>query len=142
MGFTHTEPLDLDKVEPICNVDYKPSGGLWISPIKGGQSLWDHYCERHSFRHRGISNVDEVTLRPDAKVIRIHSPADLKAVVDRYPTEFARTRGGFDFEAASEHFDAIWLTDAGENRCKYSEPSLYSWDLESVLVFSTRAVHH
>jgi len=46
-----------------------------------------------------------------------------------------------DFEQLSKTYDAVWLTYNGERKTRYSNPDLYGWDCESVLILNKNSVY-
>lgn len=109
--------------------------------------------------------VQVVTLADDARVLVIDSYADLLATAAAFPPPpglleadlgvdatqdpgaslvaafLSRTADqGFDYEAMSTRFDALWVTPAALAETRHSEPSLNTWDVETVLLLGPGAV--
>lgn len=157
--FGHNEALDPDKIEPIANANHsKPEGGLWLSPgtVEEG-SGWDRLLASDEYsgsdvaRSRAGRVNQTVHLIGPARVLKVDSRADLLRAADAYPPggnepaerAFYGMRA-FDWKALANDYDAIWVTDKGirENHMASDDrdESLYSWDTESVVVFSGFAV--
>lgn len=131
----------LPVVNPAVSRYDKPKGGLWTSPVES-EYAWVDWC-----RDEQMSWLNESWIlvpRPDVRLLRIDSAADLDAAFARYPLEFRR-RGyvdqNLDFEAMSLDYDGLWLTAAGHfaTRLRMDAPidaiSTYAWDCETVFWF-------
>jgi hypothetical protein len=124
-----------EKVLPVKNdswVKPKRGGGLWTSPIdsKWGWKDWNNDSD---FRDCDVKKSFTVCLKSDAKIFVIDSLDDLKKspLIDGC---FARV---LDFELIAQNYDAIWLTEKGQNETHLSYPiDLYGWDCETVLVLN------
>ena len=124
-----------EKVLPVKNDNWvkpKRDGGLWTSPIdsKWGWKDWND-CEQ--FRDCDEQNSFTVYLKPDAKIFVIDSLEDLKdaPLIDGY------SKRVLDFEFLAQKYDAIWLTEKGQNETHLSYPiDLYGWDCETVLILN------
>ena len=50
-------------------------------------------------------------------------------------------RGGvYDFEAMAKDYDVIKLTDEGQWKTRLTNPSLYGWDCECILIMNPDVV--
>ena len=133
--------LDISKIRPINNQDYrnKPSGGLWSSPINSNFG-WKDWCECEQFQLDRLET--HFTFSFNGNVLTINSPGDL------YQMPWIATNEPFfiqypDFEKLAKSFDAIWLTDLGQDSTRFSKPNLYGWDCESVLIMNpTKIILH
>ena len=117
--------FDINKFEPIKNDFIKPFGGLWSSPINSNYG-WFDWCKENdfgdlscSFRFDFIGNVfiiDNVNHLKKLSWISFMCP---------------------DFEKLIKlKYDAIYLTEKGEKETRFSDPSFYGWDCESVLIMN------
>lgn len=121
---------------PIQNRNWhKPRGGLWSSPVDSDHS-WKDWCDSESF---GTLD-DSFEFEYDGETFVIDSSFDLLSMprlaqVDGYAM-FSP-----DFEKMlSDGIDAIHLTAKGEPLTRFSEPSLYGWDCETVLIMNPDCV--
>lgn len=151
VAFVHPNPLDPSLIGTIRNDGHtKPIGGLWLSPVGAdGRTAWQSWCAGEDYDpYRGKpARAHRVELRPDARVAKIDSAADLDALAGAYP---AQDRSPLNFEALAGDFDAVWLTDRGQWATRFrdgdlrdiggSAPNLYGWDIESVLVLNKDAL--
>lgn len=126
-----------DKVKPFKNDNFvKPIGGLWTSPINSNYG-WKDWCKDESFRDCDETNSFKLKFKPQTKIIIIDSVNDLIAL----PKHIIKFGNGkfqlvhLDFELLATMCDAIWLTENGQHRTRFSQPmSLYGWDCESILI--------
>jgi hypothetical protein len=121
-----------------------PGTGLWTATVTeatpDGRPLrtsWTDWCEAEQFG--SYTHLVEVFPAADARVLRIDTLDDLRAVVAAFPAE-PRIPGWAveypDWEALATSWDGVWLTDAGQWRTRLPPtdgPNLYGWDCESVL---------
>lgn len=167
LGWLAPEPIDLGAINPVQNISAnKPLGGLWLSPILEGKSgtMWSEWLESEGvglYDERGQTVVSQkVKIRADARLLMITTWEDFQEVLSAYllidPIFEALGSSGsplncqfFDFERIAQEWDGIYLTDEGQwatryapdrNASIFSTPSLYGWDLESVLIFNARSV--
>lgn len=131
------DAFDADRFDPVKNCSYfvKPSGGLWASPV-GSRYGWTEWCLDNDYGD--FSTEFSATLV--GRVLTINTLEDLIRLPEVEPPEWARrpfTRKYVDFEALlAMGVDAVHLTADGECETRFSEPSLYGWDCESVLVMN------
>lgn len=123
-----------EKVLPVKNDSWvKPKeGGLWTSPIdsKWGWKDWND-CEQ--FIDCDKRNSFTICLKSDAKIFVIDSLEDLK----NSPLRDGYNKRVLDFELIAKKYDAIWLTEKGQNETHLSYPiDLYGWDCETVLILN------
>ena len=132
--------FDVSKFRPIENRESfnKPEGGLWASPVDSSWG-WIDWCHAEEYRECVQANSFRFTLADDANVMVIDDLEDLRKL-PWIRSEFERlhefrTLRGINFWALlTSGVQAIHLTVEGQERTRYSEPSLYGWDCESVLV--------
>jgi hypothetical protein len=130
-------------IAPITNRDFfiKPNGGLWTSTLVDGSSAWVEWCRAEEFGEPDAQHWYVLEPDPAARVYIIDSLADLNRLIAMYPHPdkeqrlYSRFFGYIDFEAVSQDYDAIHLTEAGQWATRYSEPSLNGWDCESTVWF-------
>ena len=126
--------FDLLKFNPIKNNHWvKPLGGLWASPIDTEWG-WREWCESENFHIKQLSEFFEFTLYGDVYVI--DSLEDLKNL----PIQKNDYRTYVDFEKVIDRYDALWLTYRGQIETRMTDPDLYGWDCESILIFSPECI--
>lgn len=126
-----------DIVKPIKNRFFinKPHGGLWTSPINSNFG-WKDLCETVNFEDCKKEESFLLKLHDYANILIINSFEDLVKLPTNKKISFP-LYSCLDFEKISEQYDAIWLTEKGENETRFSEPiNLYHWDCESVLILN------
>lgn len=139
--------LDKDKWVAPTNAKYgnKPIGGLWGSPlaIRGKfASPWHEWCY-YEMPHWILEDCVTFELKEDTRIYEIDCLEDLEILVSNYkiPTTpeteiITRLESLLDFEKIARDYDAIYLTDRGEASTRFSVPSLYGWDCESILILN------
>ncbi len=134
--------FDSSKFNQIENSPYfcKPKGGLWSSPEKSSWG-WKQWVESEMpewmKEKYGLSQF-RFRLKPGSKVYRIDSVIDLLMVPYKIKMGPLSCFGDLiDFEGMAEEYDAILLTESGQENTRWSDEygmSLYGWDCESLLV--------
>jgi hypothetical protein len=123
-------------IKPIKNSYWvKPDGGLWTSPIDSKWG-WVDWCESEKFKECNIENSFTLKFYDWAKICVIDSFSDLVKLP--YYENYMRF---LDFEEIAENYDAIWLTENGETKTRFSNPGLYGWDCESVLILNSKCCY-
>jgi len=136
-----TEVYFPEMVRPIRNKPMfpKPFGGLWTSPENSTYG-WKHWCTDESF-HTETLQYHFVLELISKKVLVIDTLEDLMKLPLLNPhvpgVHFLRYP---NFERLAKKYDAIHLTEEGQHRTRLTEPNLYGWDCESVLIMNPRAV--
>jgi hypothetical protein len=136
--------LSKENFNEIKNEPYfcKPNGGIWASlytPNEKYLSSWQEFCESEQF---GLDRFDKYALfnlSKDARTYTIDSLNDLKVIMKSYtakPINISIRRQFLDYEKLSKDYDAIILTDKGQWETRMSEPNLYGWDVECILVLN------
>jgi hypothetical protein len=132
-----------EAVEPVTDVPYfpvKPQGGLWTAPIGGCGTAWTDWCVSESY---GTPDAPITLVVPDpaAVVYVVDTIDDLRALEGAY---YQPGPGGFStwpqlsWKRMAADLDAVWLTDAGQWATRFSTPSLYGWDCETVFWLQPR----
>jgi len=127
--------FNIAKFEQIKNKFIKPEGGLWASPVNVSYG-WINWCKDNDFGDLS-SNFEFVFIGNIFKIDSVRHAALMPWVklLDtsiKYP----------DFEKmVSLGCDAIYLTAKGEAETRFSNPSLYGWDCESVLVMNPKCIN-
>lgn len=122
------------KFKPITNwsMGVKPLGGLWTSPVNT-KFGWKEWCE---CEHFGV----DVDLWFDLNFVGRLCTIDSLALPTIAPRPFSSSVHP-DFVAIARSYDAIHLTERGQERTRLTHPrNLYGWDCETVLVLNRRAV--
>ena len=124
------DTFDPLKFEPVKNRQHtKPRGGLWGSPVDCSYG-WREWCEAESWGDLSSRFETEYT----GRTLVIASLADLENVIWQDEKTW---RWCPDYEAMQrDGIDAIYLTERGEHETRYSEPGLYGYDCECVLVMN------
>jgi len=127
---------DPKKFKPISNVTFrnvkfrtKPEGGFWTSPVNSKYG-WSDWCKDESYSD--LTESFEVDF--NGTVFTVNSISDMK----KLPWKKDKDMPYISFEDMT--CDAIHLTVQGERETRYSEPSLYGWDCESVLVMNPECI--
>jgi len=132
LELVHYGSLEFKKelVLPVTNSPRrnKPKGGLWTSPV-GPCFGWKDWCEAESYGDTcKCFNLEFV-----GSLLRIDSVEDML----RLPWEGEDMFPWIDFERLAGKYDAIHLTENGENDTRFTNPkSLYGWDCETVFVMN------
>lgn len=127
--------FNLDLFKPIENKNWvKPTGGMQFSPIESEYG-WKEWCESEDFRDCSEDNCLIVELKQDANIFIIDSLADLLKAPLYKPYTILSSKV-IDFKRLAQNYDCIWLTNKGQIETRFSEPNLYGWDCESVLLMN------
>ena len=124
----------IEKFVPVKNFRFvKPKGGLWASPVNSRYG-WKEWCADNDFGY--FDTKFEFTYSGNTLVVE--SESDLIGL----PVDpDMRLLGFLNFEElARSGIDAIFLTEEGEHATRFSEPGLYGWDCESILVMNPHCV--
>ena len=130
--------FDPEKFISVKNRDLmtKPTGGLWASPVDAAWR-WKQWCETERFELDSLSThfIFEIT---DSHILKISSESDMHQNLLWIQSSFSWT---VDFERLSNKYDAIFLTEKGEQETRLTFPkSLYGWDCECVLVLNKKCI--
>ncbi len=112
---------------------HKPIGKglLWTSP-KGSHHSWKRWCDAEDF---GIGRTRyEITLASQARLRVVDGLDDLIELHREYPKKISYGEA-LDWHRIVTDYDAMWLTENGEPTTRFTTPTLYGWDCETVLVF-------
>lgn len=124
-------------IQPIKNRNWvKPYGGLWTSP-KDSKKGWANWCKSENFRVCDKENSFTLKLYDWAKICVIDSDSDFMNL----PFCDSILIRDLDFEKIAKNYDAIWLTTKGESETRWSDPGLYGWDCESVLILNSKCCY-
>lgn len=77
-------------------------------------------------------------MKENAKIFVIDGYKDLLLLLEKYElkNEMSNFLTSLDFESIAKDYDAIKLTESGERETRFSVPSLYGWDIESMLIMN------
>lgn len=139
----YRETTEILHPSPISNlgmgITNKPDGGLWTStfdPRYGSGWVQFCYAEDVFVPDNELWMSTLVYPRDDVRVYDINTLADLEMLIWRFPAKYPEFRSYSDvvnYEAASEFYDAIHLSDAGQWNTRLTVPNLYGWDCECTL---------
>ena len=126
---------------PIKNQNnwIKPLGGLWCSEYREDIiSNWYQWCDTENFHKEKLNNGVIFELKENAKIFVIDGYKDLLLLLEKYElkNEMSNFLTSLDFESIAKDYDAIKLTESGERETSFSVPSLYGWDIESMLIMN------
>jgi hypothetical protein len=127
-----------ESINPVQNSRVKPKGGLWTSTLTDTGSAWMEWCENEGFNlPDGTWEGVILTPRTDARILVINSYKDLATAIHKYgKSDMFGFEMHLDFEKLSQDYDAVHLTDDGQEETRMSHPyNLYGWDMESALWF-------
>jgi hypothetical protein len=138
------QPLEMCKVEPIENRKHrcKPAGGLWTSPTaseygwkwwvenEGGVLFNTEYFATHLTVRGNIYTVDSMCDLLNMPLIS--NERFMGVLIDQVPD--------FELMVARDRVDAIHLTWEGQCNTRLTQPNLYGWDCETVLVLNPEAI--
>jgi hypothetical protein len=133
-------PPDPGLVTPIQSRRAKPhSGGLWTSSFinESEISAWANFCRERRPWHLTETVSYLLTPLPEARIVEIDSRRDLIALIDQFSVDDygGLPKSFIDYQAVSEHYDAIHLTQRGELDVRGGFPIMGAWDCESTLWF-------
>lgn len=125
--------FDLEKFKSIKNREYfnKPIGGLWACSVDSEYDWKDFVTENNMGLNVSESFCFEI--KPDARILRLHSKADFYRMADKYSINcgiLLSMLACFDFERIANDYDAI------DYKVKELYDELYVWDFDSLLVLN------
>lgn len=132
---------DLDKFrdfESIKNKNMKPVGGIWASvytPNNCYVSAWHEWCVMEGMTEFLSDKAVIFDIKDSAETLVINSQEDLDDVLEIY----SLSNGFLNFEAISEDYDLIHLTEEGLEATRYSH-ALYGWDVQSIVVMNVDCI--
>lgn len=135
------EDISIEKWNNVKNSWHnKPMGGLWGSeytPNSEFISPWYEWCDNEMpdwTKEYGV--VFE--LKDSARIYTINTHEDLVNLYNKYnnTNNINKITKLIDFEKVSKDYDCIFLTDEGQWVTRFTELSLYGWDIESILVLN------
>ena len=128
------DSFDINLFQPIKNRNsIKPFGGLWASPINSTYS-WKDWCRDNDFGDCSSQFEIECT----GNTIIIDSFLDLDNLIWQ-KSEFGSNNP--DYEKMLEFgIDMIYLTEYGQHETRFSDPGLYGYDCECVLIMNPMCV--
>ena len=136
-------PLKFMKIKTASQYLNKPAGGLWSSPVDSVWG-WKDWCESEDYRQGyGLKFGFKFILKKSAKIFVIDSLSDYLRMPEKYFST-CRYDGKYyiDWEKLCMDYDGFLLTYNGfcETRfiedCGLNRRGFYSWDCETLLVFS------
>ena len=126
----------------ITNFKDKPRGGLWASPIDSNYG-WKEACYE---RDIDINPNESFEFTCEGLFLVIDGVEDLKSML-KTVVETVKCGDdeynfyGWDFERLVDFgISAIHLTKNGLNETAHSDPGLFGWDCECVLVLNPKTV--
>lgn len=143
-----------EKFRTPVNSKFMPkpeAGGLWtatvtqVEPTGAVRSTsWLDWCRSENFGRGRYTRYLEIRPTPCARVLRIDSLADLRAIHSEYgflpDDRFPAFAAVLDWERmAREGVDGVYLTHQGQYETRFPSdggPSLYGWDTESLLLLN------
>ena len=141
--------LSKDKFKEVRNREMfcKPWGGLWSSPYISNEkyiSDWHRWCINNDFRVDKLSDAVLFNIEDGANIYTIDTLEDLTYLLEYFSQEDRFGLNNFldsrvlDYERLHKDLglDGIYLTKNGEAETRWSNPTLYGWDVESLLIFN------
>lgn len=118
----------------------KPHGGLWSCPYTPNSkyiSEWHEFCSEE-FESGLKPKAILFDFKQDTRIYTVNSLRDLKELYISYKRNdgeysFLQT---LDFEELSKYFDVMYLTSRGQYETRFTNPTLYGWDVESCLIMN------
>ena len=134
-----------DKFVPIMHRNClaaakKPLGGLWASPI-GSKWGWRDWCKAAGFQEYDDDNYFTFTLSGRILTIDCHDDLDKMYFFSYMPGKGVDFLQCPDFERLATEYDAVYLTENGEQSTRQTDINLYGWDCECVLVLNKDAIN-
>lgn len=143
MKFVHYgkyDKISKEKFNPVENRDWiKPIGCLWASPIDcnyGWVNFYDNELRDNDVFDEKMKYCIEFTLKNETRIYIIDSFKDYTKLYENYGRSISTYLNTLDFEKVSKEYDAILLTDNGQYETRFSNPSLYGWDVATLLLFN------
>jgi hypothetical protein len=116
----------------------KPTG-FWVS-VEGNGDGWADWCRDEQFGVERLAHEHEVTLAPDARILRITTPEGIDALTKQYGT--GRYGGHeIDWPRVAQEYQGILISPYQWSRrlaegCSW----YYSWDCASGCIWDLNAI--
>lgn len=134
-------PSQIRRIEPVENYLFKPKGGLWTSTYSETEgSAWVRRCAE-GMPEWLTENCYLIEIGAGAKVYEVDSYEDLARLRRRYPDRkspfkvFVAFKEFVDWTKVARDYDGVHLTEHGQRATRFTEPSLYGWDVECTVWF-------
>lgn len=141
-----SEPLEFEPARTYVHREswtYGKPDGFWVSV--DGQDDWPAWCHSEEFRLGSLRHVYEVTLDPDAKILRLTNPAELEdfhriyAHPGKYPDHRVSQWGIRWARVSADGWAGIIITPY-QWSCRYGMDWYYGWDCASGCIWDLSAI--
>lgn len=141
MRLMHYSDHTIESVHSVGQAElphFKP-GGLWVS-VQGADD-WKQWCAENDFKIGAMAH--EVTLAPNASILRITSSAGIDALTARYSSGRGRA---FSYHMidwrrlAAEHQGIIIAPYIWSERLSDTNRWYYAWDCASGCIWDADAI--
>jgi hypothetical protein len=140
------EPLVFDPERTYDQAEMRGWGkprGLWLSD--DSDHGWKAWCEAEEWNLGGLDHSAQFRLTPDANVLHIRTPAELKAFSDEYSVEAYPGSGTLNmvpnWHRVAAEFDGILITPyQWESRYDFDVFWYAGWDCASGCFWNLRAI--
>ena len=142
----------MDYVQNELRAFGKPTG-YWVSVQ--GEDDWPTWCRENEFFLGGLTHAYEVTLAPDANILTLTTPDDLKSFHSRHSVEDAPTMElrkmrsvsdeyvwksrPIDWNTVADLYDGIIIAPY-QWPCRMKYDWYYGWDAASGCIWNLRAI--
>lgn len=136
------EPFAFDPERTYPYRDHFKPVGLWLS-VEGNDDGWAEWCRGEEFNIDGLTHCTVFELTPDANVLRLSTPDDVRRMTRLYGV--ALYSGGrreyVDWSRVRKQYDGVVISPY-QWECRHDRDThwYYSWDCASACVWNLRAI--
>jgi hypothetical protein len=149
MTFSHYSAFEISRIDSVAQVEWtepypgltyrfeKPKG-IWLSV--DGADDWPQFCKDADFRLNMLKVRHIVTLRPDARILKLSTANDIYDFTRRYDARLDRIPVIDWRRVASEWQGIVIAPYIYECRMEMATSWYYPWDCASGVIWDAAAV--
>lgn len=122
----------------IAEPDYKPRG-FWVS-VDDGDDGWAEWCRGEAFRLDTLRCVHDITLVPDAKMLRLSNAAEIDLFTAEYGASHFHARVIRWLDVANRYQGIIIAPYVWSRRLAGGASWYYPWDCASGCIWDAAAI--
>jgi hypothetical protein len=123
-----------------CGRGFKPRG-LWVSVE--GEDDWASWCKSEQFALENLTHAHEISLAPDAKILRLSTPDDIDRLTRAFPARLSgiTSVSGIRWDEIARDYHGIIIAPyVWERRLDPAASWYYPWDCASGCIWDAASV--